>query len=239
MTQSPQDHVNSGSLTGIFTELQGVHSQALLRQALYKLFATLFLYPDEELILSLKSYVEELSNNSSAWRKYIFAEKLSQLIDQILDIHPRDSRSIIDEYNRLFFIKPLVPPYETNYLAKSGQSQPLIAAELSGIYSRAGLEVSPDSNEFPDHIAIELEFMSFLCSHETEAIREEDSEKLSSAQKGQIDFMSQHLALWYPEFTKRLFEETNPELIYRSLAVCAFAFIRNDLSILGIKLGED
>jgi DMSO reductase family type II enzyme chaperone len=238
MTQPRQDNVNSGSPAGMFAELQGTHSQVLLRQALYKLFATLFLYPNEEIILSLKSYAEEL-NNSSVWKRYIFADKLARLIDQILDIHPSDSRVIVDEYNRLFFIKPAVSPYETSYLSKSGQSQPLIAAELSGIYSRAGLEVSPEANDFPDHIATELEFMSFLCSLEIDAIEHEDSQKLSTAQKDQIDFVSNHLSLWYPQFAKKAFEETNTKALYRNLVECVFAFMRNELTLLGIKAKGD
>lgn len=239
MKLSQQDHIDSETPAGMFAALQGIHSQALIRQALYKLFATLFLYPDEEIIISLKTYAEELKTNFSSWKKYIFADKLSRLFEQILDIPPSDCRSIIDEYNRLFFVKPAVSPYETNYLAKTGQSQPLIAAELSGIYSQAGLEVSPETNDFPDHIAIELEFMSFLCSREIAAIQEEDSQKLSASQEDQIDFVSRHLALWLPEFAKKTFEEANPNLIYRSLVECVFAFVRNELSILGIKTEED
>jgi len=223
----------------MFAELEGILSQAVLRQALYKLFATLFLYPGEEIILSLKSYAEELNSNSSAWKKYMFAEKLSNLVDQILDIHPSDIKTIVDEYNRLFSIKPAVSPYETSYLAKSGQSQPLIAAELSGIYSQAGLEVSAESNDFPDHIATELEFMSFLCALEIDAIRQEDSQMLSIAQKDQIDFVSKHLSLWYPEFAKKAFQEVDAKLIYRALVECVFAFMRNELSILGIKIKGD
>lgn len=239
MMPGKSDQVGAESPASVLTKIQGIQTQAQMRQALYKLCSTLFLYPSEDIIISLKTYAEELKTNSSIWKQYFFADKLMHLIEQVLTINPSDRKPIVDEYNRLFFIKPAVSPYETSYPSKSSQSQPLIAAELSGIYSQAGLEVSPELNDFPDHIAIELEFMSFLCSNEIEASREKDLKKLSASRKDQIGFLSKHLALWYPEFARRSIEESNPELIYRSLVESTFGFIHNELSILGIKAKGD
>ena len=61
--------------------------QVLFRQALYRLFCSGFLYPDEEMLVDLQKGVRELLNSSVYWNKYAFAEKLHKLISKKIQDH--------------------------------------------------------------------------------------------------------------------------------------------------------
>lgn len=206
--------------------------QILFRQALYRLFCSVFLYPDEEMLIDLQIGVGELLNSSDYWNEYTFAENLQQLISNIIDLDLNERKQLVNEYNRLFLIKPKVPPYETTYLKHLGKSEGMIGAELSGIYGSAGLVVSPEFNELPDHIAVQLEFMSFLCEKESTALQEDNQQNLITAQQEQRSFLNNHLARWFPKFAKKVLEEANSELLYRQVVETTFGFLRNELDIL-------
>jgi TorA maturation chaperone TorD len=213
-----------------------MYMQILFRQALYRLFCSVFLYPDEEMLIDLQMGVTELLNSSGYWNEYAFAENLQQLISNIIDLDLDDRKPLVNEYNRLFLVKPKVPPYETTYLKLTGQSQGMIGADLSGIYGSAGLVVSPEMNELPDHIAVQLEFMSFLCKKESTALQENNQPDLIAAQQEQRSFLNNHLARWFPSFAKKALEEANSDLLYRQVVETTFGFLRNELGILNVSL---
>lgn len=210
-------------------------NQLILRQALYRFFASLYLYPDQELLESLKQGAQELLNSHPLWENHAFDEKLNTLITILGQINLDQRKPIVDEYNRLFLVKPLTPPYETTYIKRPGQSEGILAAEISGLYGQAGLVVSPETNELPDHIAIELEFMSFLCEKELKAAQEDDDNGVNAARQEQQNFISQHLALWFPKFAKKALEEGN-DTFYKSIIEATFAFLRSELVLLEIRL---
>lgn len=188
------------------------------------------------MLIDLQTGVKEILDINIYWKDYTFAEKLQQLITKIDSFDEKSRKSLVDEYNRLFLVKPKVPPYETTYLKSPGQSEGVVAANVSGVYGRAGLIVSPEMNELPDHIAVQLEFMSFLCEKELLALQAEDHNEITTAQQEQRDFMNEHLARWFPKFAKKALEEADHELPYRQVVETAFAFLRNDLEILETRL---
>ena len=203
-------------------------NQVLLRQALYRFLGSLFLYPDVELLVNLQESAGELLASEDLWKDQVFAEKLHALIANLIAFDLDNRKTIVDEYNRLFLVKPKVPPYETSYIYILGQSEGTIAANISGIYSMAGLTVSPKLNELPDHIAIELEFMSFLCEKELLALKDRNEEIAVVAQKEQKNFMGEHLARWYPNFAMKALSETGEDL-YKLLIQAVFVFLRTEL----------
>lgn len=209
-------------------------NQLILRQALYRFFGSLYLYPDQELLTSAKQGAQELLNSQSLWKEYAFTEKLNALIAFLTHFDHDNRKTVVNEYNRLFLVKPLTPPYETFYLKRPGQSEGALAAEISGLYGQAGLIVSPETNDLPDHIAIELEFMSFLCEKEFNAEREGDDEAANIARQEQQNFNRQHLALWFPKFAKKALEKAS-DTFYRRVIETTFAFLRYELELLEIR----
>lgn len=223
-----------------FTEISTIDeiiSQTIVRQMLYRFLSSLFLYPDEEMLINLQTNGKEMFTVIAFWQEYAFGENLQQLISQVVDFDLKDRKPCVDEYNRLFLVKPQVSPYETTYLKLPGQSEGMIAANVSGIYGLSGLAVSPEINELPDHIAIELEFMSFLCEKETTALKEGNQNGMAAAQQEQRNFMENHLVRWFPKFAKKALKEANHELLYCKVVETTFAFLRDELEVLEIRPG--
>ncbi|NIT52346.1 MAG: molecular chaperone TorD family protein, partial [candidate division Zixibacteria bacterium] len=88
---------------------------------------------------------------SESWQ---FSAAVGSLINQLAEIDPNLGRAMVNEYNRLFLIRPKAPPYETIYTDAEGQMRGLLTAQLEGVYLNAGLEISPELNELPDHISV-------------------------------------------------------------------------------------
>ena len=209
--------------------------QTLFRQTLYRLLCSVFLYPQEEMLDDLQAGVKELHNSRLFWTEYTFADHLRQLVSKIIDLDLNDRLPLVNEYNRLFLVKPKVPPYETTYLKLPGQSNGMIGADLMGVYGLAELAVSPEMNELPDHIAVQLEFMSFLCEKELIALQNNDQKEVADRQREQKRFMRDHLVLWFPKFAKKAREEADRDSFYRQVVETTFAFLHNELDLLKIR----
>jgi TorA maturation chaperone TorD len=70
------------------------------------------------------------------------------------------------------------------------------AIELAKLYQAYGFETS----EIPDHIAVELEFLSILTALMHRSSDSEDNARLTA----DLKFVSGHLAAWTPEFLERV-----------------------------------
>jgi TorA maturation chaperone TorD len=210
-----------------------IEEKLLLRQVAYRLFASLFLYPEYNRLAELQDAASTLlSSGNGEW--YPFSETLNSLLIQLVEADLENERSIINEYNRLFQIRPKAPPHETFYTNAEGQLRGLLTAQLEEKYLLTGLEISPELNELPDHISVELEFMAYLCMKEAEAIQTHDEVEANRLRDKQISFMRQHLARWFPKFAQRI-NEAEPVMIYQYLLPAVYGFLRYELDELGLR----
>jgi DMSO reductase family type II enzyme chaperone len=85
--------------------------------------------------------------------------------------------------------------------------------------------VQAEQGMMPDHVTIELEFMSFLA--ETEAAAKNESDR-RSCRRAQADFLGSHLASWWPKITEKI-KGQEPLPFYRSLADLTSRFLEADL----------
>jgi TorA maturation chaperone TorD len=130
-----------------------------------------------------------------------------------------------EEYVDLFSAKPKAPPYEAVYTDPEGFSRGWIMVGLEKEYAEAGLELSPKLKEQPDHIAVELEFMAYLCGLEACA----ETEDVVKAMRGrQARFLEQHLWRWFPSFLNRL-DEKAPTSFYLQVAEATRGFLESEL----------
>ncbi len=108
-------------------------------------------------------------------------------------------------------------PYGSTYLEKTGTVMGDSTMEVMHHYQDAGLMV--DVQEPPDHIAIELEFLSFLCALEGEALHDGDMAKAAELQTKQQLFLANFVLPWMPGFIKNIRAATENGF-YLGLADC-------------------
>jgi TorA maturation chaperone TorD len=204
-----------------------IEENLLLRQVCYRIFGSLFLYPEQFRLVEIRNASSVLIGES-----WPFSAAVESLIEQLAEIDPNHGRAIVNEYNRLFLIRPKAPPYETIYTDAEGQMRGLLTAQLEEKYLNAGLAISPELNELPDHISVELEFMAYMCMKESEAHSANEVLEATHFRDLQVSFMGQHLARWFPSFAKRI-NEADPGSIYQYLLPAAYEFLRNELDLLG------
>jgi DMSO reductase family type II enzyme chaperone len=77
-----------------------------------------------------------------------------------------------------------------------------VLEDLLRFYEFFDIELAQGDREYPDHLATELEFLAWLCQRESAARNEGgDAEPFRLAAR---DFIDRHLAVWLPEFQRRL-----------------------------------
>lgn len=142
------------------------------------------------------------------------------------------------EYTRLF----LVPKKEKIYIYESRFRYPKdadprqysmfvspCALHAEQCYKEAGVRVRKDLQEAPDHMATELEYLSYLYRKLAEGLSREKAESENSQVSAETKqdvlmwklrintFWQQHLAKWYDDFLAELQQKTQLET-YRILA---------------------
>ncbi len=227
----PSQVEGASSSTSVSVEMMILEENLLQRQISYRLFASLFLYPEYNRLVELQEAASALLGGE-IWQGFPFSAAMESLLKQLAETDLEDSRPIINEYNRLFLIRPKAPPYETIYTNPEGQMRGLLTARLEQEYLEAGLAISPELNELPDHISVELEFMAYLCMKEAEARQTNDDIEADHFHVLQELFMAQHLARWFPKFAQR-FKESEPGSIYKFLLPAVYCYLRDELGTPG------
>ena len=132
----------------------------------------------------------------------------------------------------------LAPPYGSVYLDGERKVMGDSTVEVRSVYRRAGVDISNDFHDAPDHIAAELEFIYFLIFKEVEALGESDVGRAIDFLNQQKTFMTDHLCAWVPLFTERLEEVAETEF-YKNLARATKAFLEENLNVLLILLNGE
>jgi DMSO reductase family type II enzyme chaperone len=147
----------------------------------YMAMARLFSYPNQE-----------------AW------VKLSEhgLVDQALDQEEMEA-----EYLAAFEVgrdTPPVPLFEGMHRGETGRSG--VLEDLLRFYEYFDAQLSDMDREYPDHLVTELEFLAWLCQLE-HGVQQKDGDA-TPFRRAARDFLERHLAVWLPEFRRKL-EATN------------------------------
>ncbi len=187
------------------------HTDALTRANCFKLLAACFYEPEKDLLVE-ENLCQNLQNLLDGWASG--AAKAASNMGLALLSTEQEQLSLA---HAELFIGPfelIAPPYGSVYLEKNRQIMGDTTMGVLKSYQEAGLSV--DEKEPPDHIAIELEFMSFLSTREAEARAQGDAggaEKFFAKQK---DFYHNYLR-WVPNFCEAIKKGTKSPF-YQSLA---------------------
>jgi len=202
---------------------------ARFRQAAYRFFSTTLLYPDAERLRTVTTVAGELGNQTDFLATFSFFIQWRDLLERLRGLAGVRPASVEEQYVYVFIANPdYAPclPYESAYV-DSAAAPGWTAVEVERKYAAAGLSLAPSLHEVPDHAAVELEFMAFLCDQESSAWKAQRLKEGIKALKQQATFLEQHLGRWFPAFARRVAAKDNGE-IYAPLARTAEAFISHD-----------
>ncbi len=90
--------------------------------------------------------------------------------------------------------------FEGTHRSEAGREG--ILEDLLRFYEFFDAKLSETDREYPDHLVTELEFLAWLCMQE-QAAEQKDSDA-SPFRRAARDFLARHLAVWLPEFRRKL-----------------------------------
>jgi len=171
---------------------------ARLRQGAYRLLAALLLYPSQER-LGLAPDAARYLRRRSPWAAGLaFYGPWDGLLRQVVNLGPAQLHALGDVYSTLFAgstIRGAVSLCESAYVDPLTMPPGQVLAQVEAAYAAAGLRPASRS-EAPDHAAVEMEFISFLCGQEAEAWEAASLSKVLDALWVQKGFLEQHLGRW-------------------------------------------
>jgi len=196
------------------------------RMETYKGLSECFHLPHKELGISLRNLEHQL---------HILDSKAIGKIAQMRCEFEEKSRleHLIIDFTRLF-IGPYglkAAPYGSIYLEGERKFMGESALDAMEQYRAAGIVVSDDFKEAPDHIAAELEFMYFLIFKEIETIRLETEGTPEDFLARQQYFLQRHLGMWIEAFSSAVGQNVESDF-YQNLAGATAMFIKQDLEYL-------
>ena len=200
------------------------------REASYRLLGGSLAYPEPERVLALTEAAGDLWEERGALARFPFFPKLRTAIRALLDQVEQESVDLPTTYVSLFTARRSqipCPPYEASYRSPPGESTGWLIAEVEQAYSVAGMAISSEGNELPDHISIELEFMAVLCGREATAWEQESVRVADHALGAQKSFLDEHLSQWVPQLAA-LVKKADQTGIYNAVVAASEALIMHD-----------
>lgn len=211
---------------------------AKARSAMYRLLAAAFLYPNLPTAKAMESGEWMMALRESAavldepHREAVTA--MLQALEEAMDGFNLDlwQSSYVSVFGHTF--PKDYPPYETQYGSAHIFMQANELADIAAFYRAWGLTVR-EGIERLDHIAVELEFMGFLCEKEAYALTQGHAvENLAIVRDAQRRFLKDHLGRWLPAFC-RLLKRKSVNPFYRALAEVTLTFVQTDMEALGVQ----
>jgi len=203
-------------------------SAAAIREDVYRLLAACYYPPkpalfEEKCCDALAALLSDLAPEASA-----YAAQAARLTAE----QPVESLAV--EHARLFIgpFQLVAPPYGSFYLEDNKTVMGDSTAAAQAFYRGCGLQMAEDFHELPDHITVELEFMSFLAfgQHQAEAANGLESRRLMGLQ---LEFLERFLMPWLPPFTEAITNDGESSF-YQALARCTAAFVTSDQARLAV-----
>lgn len=131
------------------------------------------------------------------------------------------------EHTALFVLPSGVIPHEAAYLDTEKRLGGRITIGVSQFYERAGANVQENCIDMPDHLGMELEFMSFLCKIERESWEKAELESLQKCVELQKIFLEDHLLKWIYLCCEKIIEKEEYGF-YKAVARSITEFMKNE-----------
>jgi len=110
------------------------------------------------------------------------------------------------------------------------------AVDVQKWYRLAALEISPEYKDLPDHIALQLGYLAYLCAKEQEFASSGDDARLTRTWEMQRDFLAAHVVSWITALRDRIHEQSQ-HAYFRVFSDMAVDFTQRDLATMENLLG--
>ena len=190
-----------------------------------RLLATCFYEPDKAL-LEQENVIGNLRGCLDA-----FCPAALDCVDSMEKAIQRYSDEQLKVAYAKLFVGPFAlaaAPYGSVYIDEGRRVMGDSTMDVIKWYQQEGLARSDDCKDLPDHIAIELEFVSYLVSKEISALQNADTQAAAAYAAKRQSFTEALLCPWVPEFCEKIRQGTD-NVFYTALADCASTVIREEL----------
>lgn len=202
---------------------------AELRGAVYRVLASALLPPTPERLETLVEAAPELLELLEPLEGMAFHPALRALLERLAALGPEESEAHRRAHATLFVSgrRGSPPPYESAHLGPDADAATVVAA-VDAAYRSAGFLVDADG-EAPDHVAVELDFLSALCAREAEA--EEAGREAERLRRLQRAFLLAHPLRWLPAFAEAVADAAPGSLLAQTVEV-ALRYAEHDAVLL-------
>lgn len=173
--------------------------ELLIKAKLFNHLAKCFTQDHQSFLSNLKSISRILEHIGELRLR----DKVLEMIN-LLESNP----GLTDDYSRIFE-SGNVSPYESDYIYDvRSPSKLYLKADVSGFYRALGMR---SGGEMPDHISVELEFVSFTLLKEAYSLLKSDG-KSGLVRDLRRKFLDEHLSRWLGKLDGRLRSHTDNKL---------------------------
>ena len=199
-----------------------------MSEALYSLLSSLYREePSTESLRNLKEWCQSIRRGKNATEGGV--EKLQEFFAST-DIDEKLTGELAADYASLFLGigKHPAHPYESVYTGKDGLVMGEATENVRSLYASENLQKTDICKEPDDHIAIELEFMAFLCHKSNCAMREGDLSEALRLFQVQNGFIEYHLGRWIPLFYDAVARGAETYGLYMAVTQVLLELIQNE-----------
>ncbi|GIW44908.1 MAG: hypothetical protein KatS3mg077_2190 [Candidatus Binatia bacterium] len=186
-----------------------VVEQHLRHAAVYRLLANALTPPTRELLDQIAAQATQV------------AQKVPEICDRARALAARareaDGGVLAGEYLRLFERESACSPREGTWNVRPVSGRPPLLADIAGFYHAFGVGLHEQFGDTEDHIAAELEFLSFLSLKLAYACACDHAEGTEIVRTAIQSFWRDHLGSFVVPFSRAL-EAATTQAFYRTTA---------------------
>lgn len=205
---------------------------AELRAGIYGLLGGLFLAPAEWRAEEIGLEAARIRTQSLAGPGFPFEAPLRSLLNELTGVDGGRADALRSAYAHLFTPAggaEACLPYESHVVGDR-VAHGAVIADVETAYAECGLTTSPGAGgELADHVTLELQFLSVLCSEEAHCWRQRPGEADVWLRR-EWAFLDRHLGCWLPQLARCMLRRAEDGL-YRRLAEATHAFVVHDTDL--------
>lgn len=188
----------------------------------YRLLAACFYEPEKQL------FIEENVCQNLAQLLHHFTHEGADAAEKMqTSLQEYDQQQLSIDHAALFIgpFELIAAPYSSVWREQQRLLMGKATMNVKRFYEEAGLQT--DVSEPPDHIAIMLECMSYLCRKEAEAISQSAGEDAESYFDLQKRFFKEALSPWITDFCDAITKGSDNSF-YMNLAIALAQYIKSE-----------